>query len=70
MYGPPDEIDNHRNGDATKPYPWETWKYRITSNKIPAIVVFDFVDPDRTGEYRRQDWRVSAATDPNAANAH
>lgn len=56
-FGPPNERDQHPSGDATRPYPWERWKYRWIEG-IGNDVSMEFVDTARTGEYRM-------TTDPN-----
>jgi outer membrane protein assembly factor BamA len=57
MYGQPDALESYPNGGIhissgqTITYPFEHWRY----NHIESLgenVVFDFVDPARTGEYR------------------
>jgi len=57
MFGPPDELDSHPQGDATKPYPYETWLYRFIQG-IGNNVYILFEDPERTGAYHM-------AMDPN-----
>jgi len=48
LYCQPDEIDDH---DAGPPYPYEEWRYRYIEG-IGANVIFKFIDPKKTGEFR------------------
>src|SRR5579863_6747873 len=48
-FGPPDEIDSHPGGSATKP-PWEDWRYRFIEG-IGNDVNVEFVDNDSTGDF-------------------
>ncbi len=50
-YGPPDEKEVHPTGSASKPYPYEQWLYRFIEG-VGKDVVVEFVDPERTGEFR------------------
>jgi GWxTD domain-containing protein len=61
MYGPPDEKETHPSGDTAKPYPYEQWLYHLIQG-VGTNVVIEFVDPDRTGEYRM-------TMDPSAKDA-
>jgi GWxTD domain-containing protein len=45
-YGPPDEKETHPT-----PVPSEQWLYHLIAG-VGTNVVIEFVDPDRTGEYR------------------
>jgi GWxTD domain-containing protein len=50
MYGPPDEINDYKQGGAAHPFPYQEWRYRL----IPGVgtnVVVEFDDADGTGEY-------------------
>src|SRR2546430_9001585 len=62
MWGAPDEIDSHptggtydrpmeEGGGTTSTYPWETWRYRYMEG-IGENVIWEFVDPSGSGEYR------------------
>src|ERR1700730_1597239 len=62
MWGPADEIDSHpsggtydrpmeEGGGSTSTYPWETWRYRYMEG-IGENVIWEFVDPSGSGEYR------------------
>src|ERR1700719_3210412 len=62
MWGPPDEIESHptggtydrpmeEGGGSTSTYPWETWRYRYMEG-IGENVIWEFVDPSGSGEYR------------------
>jgi GWxTD domain-containing protein len=57
VFGPPDEKDEHPNGDSARPYPYEDWTYRFIDG-IGNDVSMEFVDSTRTGNYRM-------TTDPN-----
>jgi GWxTD domain-containing protein len=59
MYGPPDEIESHPNGDAEHSTPFEKWRYRHIEG-IGNLVICTFIDPTRTGDYRmtREDEKV------------
>jgi len=50
VYGPPDEIESHPQGDRGKP-PFEQWLYRHIDG-IGDQVLIDFTDPTRAGAYR------------------
>jgi GWxTD domain-containing protein len=58
-YGPPDEKEVHPSGDASHPYPYEQWMYHFIDG-VGKNIIIEFIDPDKTGEYRM-------TTDPNAA---
>ena len=62
MWGPADEVDSHpsggtydrpmeEGGGTTSTYPWETWRYRYMEG-IGENVIWEFVDPTGSGEYR------------------
>src|ERR1700730_8483734 len=62
MWGPPDEIESHptggtydppmeEGGGSTTTYPWESWRYRYMEG-IGENVIWEFVDPSSSGEYR------------------
>src|SRR3989475_8336747 len=62
MYGPADEIESHpsggtydrpmeEGGGTTSTYPFETWRYRYIEG-IGENVIWEFVDPSGSGEYR------------------
>jgi GWxTD domain-containing protein len=62
MWGPADEIESHptggtydrpmdEGGGSTTTYPWETWRYRYMEG-IGENVIWEFVDPSGSGEYR------------------
>src|SRR5712692_6627289 len=62
MWGPADEIESHptggtydrpmeEGGGSTSTYPWETWRYRYMEG-IGENVIWEFVDPSGSGEYR------------------
>ena len=62
QYGPPDEIESHstggsyqrplaQGGGTTETYPFEQWRYRFIDG-VGQNVIIEFVDKDRTGEYR------------------
>src|ERR1700719_3476118 len=62
VWGPPDEIESHptggtydrpmeEGGGSTTTYPWETWRYRYMEG-IGENVIWEFVDPSGSGEYR------------------
>ena len=57
-YGPPDEKESHPSGNATSTVPFEQWMYHFIDG-VGTNVVIEFVDPDKTGEYRM-------TTDPSA----
>jgi GWxTD domain-containing protein len=48
-FGPPDEIDSHPGGSATKP-PYEDWRYRFIQG-VGNDVNIEFVDKDMDGEF-------------------
>jgi GWxTD domain-containing protein len=50
-YGPPDEKESHPSGSATQPYPYEQWLYHFIEG-VGTNVVIEFIDPNKTGEYR------------------
>uniref|UniRef100_Q02AL8 Peptidase M56, BlaR1 n=1 Tax=Solibacter usitatus (strain Ellin6076) TaxID=234267 RepID=Q02AL8_SOLUE len=58
-YGPSDEKETHPTGGSSYSYPYEQWMYHFIDGVGKNIIV-EFVDPDRTGEYRM-------TSDPNAA---
>jgi len=66
-YGPPDEIESHPSGEpasgdvSRKTYPYEQWLYRYMEG-IGKNVVVEFVDRNRTGDYRMTE-------DPNPGTA-
>jgi GWxTD domain-containing protein len=62
IYGPPNEIESHPSGGTyNRPagegggqvttYPFEQWRYRVIEG-VGTNVIIEFVDVDRTGEYR------------------
>src|ERR1700675_734751 len=62
MWGPADEIESHptggtydrpmeEGGGSTTTDPWETWRYRYMEG-IGENVIWEFVDPSGSGEYR------------------
>ncbi len=62
MWGPADEVESHptggtydrpmeEGGGSTTTYPWETWRYRYMEG-IGENVIWEFVDPTGSGEYR------------------
>ena len=52
VYGPPDEIEAHPNGDArTGSAPYEVWRYRHLEGLGDNLTV-TFVDSARNGDYR------------------
>src|SRR2546423_13902747 len=62
MWGPADEVESHpsggtydrpmeEGGGTTSTYPWETWRYRYMEG-IGENVIWEFVDPSGSGEYR------------------
>jgi GWxTD domain-containing protein len=62
QYGPPDEIESHaadgsyqrpqsEGGGTTETYPFEQWRYRYIEGMGQNVIV-EFVDKDRTGDYR------------------
>ncbi len=57
-YGPPDEKESHPSGNATSTVPFEQWMYHFIEG-VGTNVVIEFVDPNKTGEYRM-------TTDPSA----
>lgn len=59
-YGPPDQIEDHSNPTAGA-VPSQQWQYKWIDG-IGNNVIVEFVDPDRTGEYRM-------TADPSAADA-
>jgi GWxTD domain-containing protein len=52
QYGPPDEIDSHPSGDASRAFPFEDWTYRHLTG-IGDNVHVDFTDTDRSGEFHQ-----------------
>ena len=72
-YGPPDQKESHPT-----PVPSEQWLYQLIAG-VGTNVVIEFVDPDRTGEYRMTadpsqfallrapgDWPATNAATPKA----
>lgn len=62
IHGEPAEIESHpsggtyqrpieEGGGTTSTFPFETWRYRFIEG-IGTNVIFEFVDPTMTGEYR------------------
>src|SRR5437870_6091538 len=62
MWGAADEVESHpsggtydrpmeEGGGSTSTYPWETWRYRYMEG-IGENVIWEFVDPSGSGEYR------------------
>src|ERR1700740_1452714 len=62
MWGPAHEVESHASagtydrpmeegGGSTTTYPWETWRYRYMEG-IGENVIWEFVDPSGSGEYR------------------
>jgi GWxTD domain-containing protein len=52
VYGPPDQIESHPAGDRQPGSPpSETWLYRYIEG-VGANISVEFVDKDRTGEFR------------------
>src|ERR1700681_3627602 len=62
MWGPAGEVESHpsggtydrpmeEGGGSTTTYPWETWRYRYMEG-IGENVIWEFVDPSGSGEYR------------------
>ena len=60
-YGPPDEKESHPAGNATSAVPNEQWLYHLIAG-VGTNVIIEFVDPDKTGEYRM-------TMDPNEKDA-
>jgi GWxTD domain-containing protein len=60
-YGPPDEKETHPSGNATSFVPFEQWLYHLIAG-VGTNVVIEFIDPEKTGEYRM-------TTDPSEKNA-
>jgi GWxTD domain-containing protein len=61
VFGPPDEIESHpsggrfqrppeQGGDEISTWPFEQWVYRQPNGS--GAMIFEFVDPTLTGEYR------------------
>lgn len=50
-YGPPDEKETHPLGNAPSNVPFEQWLYHLIEG-VGTNVVIEFVDPNKTGEYR------------------
>jgi GWxTD domain-containing protein len=48
LYGPADEIESHPEGP---PYPFEQWRYWHIEGRGDNVI-FTFIDPGRTGDYR------------------
>jgi GWxTD domain-containing protein len=82
QYGPPDEIEAHSNGGSyerpqsegggtTETYPFEQWRYRYIEG-VGQNVIVEFVDKDRTGEYRMtmDPSAKDAAFSPRPADRH
>jgi GWxTD domain-containing protein len=64
-FGPPDQMEDHP-GDQTRPYPFQQWKYRHIEGVGDGVIV-DFVDPNRSGEYRMtMDDRGNSVAAPEA----
>ena len=61
-YGPPDEKESHPSGNAPAHVPFEQWLYHFIDG-VGTNVVIEFIDPDKTGEYRM-------TTDPAAKDAY
>ncbi len=51
VYGPPDEIEDHRAGGGNANYPYQQWRYRWIDG-IGQNVIIEFADTDRNGVYR------------------
>ena len=51
IYGPPDEIERHPNGDTQYSVPVETWRFRHLEG-VGNFVICEFIDPMKTGDYR------------------
>jgi GWxTD domain-containing protein len=49
-FGPPDEREERPNGDASRPYPWERWKYNFIQG-FGANVFMEFIDPNGKEEF-------------------
>jgi GWxTD domain-containing protein len=49
-YGPPDELESHRDGDATRAFPFEQWRYKLIQG-VGTDVIIEFDDPTHTGRY-------------------
>jgi GWxTD domain-containing protein len=58
-YGPSDEKETHPSGGSSYPYPYEQWMYHFIDG-VGKNIIIEFIDPDKTGEYRM-------TSDPNAA---
>jgi len=50
-YGPPDEKESHPSGNAASTVPFEQWLYHLIQG-VGTNVVIEFVDPNKTGEFR------------------
>ena len=50
-FGPPDERDEHPNGDASTTSPFERWRYRYITG-IGNDVNMEFVDASGSGDFR------------------
>ena len=50
LFGPPDEREEHPNGDAGTPSPYDVWRYRYIQG-IGVDVLVKFVDVNRSGDY-------------------
>jgi GWxTD domain-containing protein len=61
-YGPPDEKETHPSGNATSTVPFEQWLYHFIDG-VGTNVVIEFIDPEKTGEYRM-------TTDPSEKDAY
>jgi GWxTD domain-containing protein len=61
-YGPPDEKETHPSGNATSAVPFEQWLYHFIEG-VGTNVVIEFIDPEKTGEYRM-------TTDPSEKDAY
>ena len=71
-YGPPDEKESHPSGNAASPAPFEQWLYHLIQG-VGTNVVIEFVDPNKTGEYRMtldpsgKDALLNVPREPNSA---
>lgn len=50
-YGPPDELESHKNGSDTKPYPFEQWRYKLIDG-VGTNVIIEFDDKEKSGDFR------------------
>src|SRR5260370_11229609 len=60
-YGPPDEKETHPSGGPSKPYPYEQWLYHYIEG-VRTNIVIEFLDPNKTGEYRMTTHPAGAPT--------